>query len=1254
MANKKLVLLIVFIIFGFKISFAFDAETTHPKLTEEAVKFYNFYAKRKINPKELEWLKEGSKNEDFSPRWANHFYDPIHNIAINKKYFKGYIPKAGWNFIFGFVLPADPLKSIDWALNQEYQFIYYKLNRTFQKAIVSYFKNDYETAFKALGHVLHLLQDLGVPEHARGDPHIGRKIDPPSYFEDYAKNYLFSISLNIAEELYKEQITYKKFYDIYEIFNELAQFTANNWFSEDTINNDFPLPKIKYRVHLPGGYLYYGYNDLPLFFEDPSSNFKTTNHKIVTKTYNDSILYKVVPYSASLIDKYFEKIEEIEKNPLLLSSYIYEIEDKNWFVGLLNQPLKLLLVIKGRIITTLWGNGEKLSKINFPSLSTLINSLKHPIITPPGKYVFNIANIYNLINSNNKQNIQQTNENAKETETTYFEKIISKSYDNLQNNQPINNLNLSENIKTEEVVNLNTEIKPTNTTPTLETENNKEKEEDNKEKLEEQKIVRGGGGYSYKDKCDEYKNKSYPKLIISEIQIETKENKDDEFIEIYNPNNQEVDITCWELEKYSSLSNPTDTPSSQILLPQTKSSGVIKPYSFYLIASKNYTGTITPDYIYAESYYISKNNSLVLKKPNGGISDIVGFGDNKDKIYKFEKNTFLFETLENKSLQRINYQDTDDNAQNFWLHKPNPKNSNFQEKPREDFIALDKVDISNFKVNVTSTEENIYLNINFKEPSSSLSTQNYLYEMLISTSSGFQNNLDLKEFGIPTPTLIAKLNGEDRNEIIEINKCPFNAEFYFGLRLKDLLDEENLSKIWYATFTLPTYFCEEENTQTNAKILISEIFVREGTSSNEYIELYNPNDFEISLNKWNLIKVNREGKEEYLFSTSTRSKYKLKGKIKPYGYFLIANSNNNLEKEFNISSDAIYSKDKDFAKNNKIKLINPINEIVDIVEWRDFNDKLILIRKAGIESTKESMKNEEKNFGNSYDNEENLEEFIEFDENEPQNSTSLPEIPPDYLTAVNFKTDKQNIILEFRSPYRKLDNAFYEIRKENNEKIEIKLPEVKNFGKKEIIEFNGCYFDLENGKKIIFNLLVNNETKNQYDLEIKNLNCAIYNADGNENMSWGSPSPTMVTKIAQEIKIYKESYMKRVKIKLSKIEKMEDDYVWLKIYSSKDGKPETGDLIYSTKISEQLIPKNFNPDWTEFNFDKKIKLDPGTYFFVFEREKLDEKIIYFSSKAKYWPSKENKHWHFLPIEGGWKYYIHPFQNTYETLAIIIE
>ncbi len=1260
MDYKRATYLLIFLIFT-KIAFAFDAASTHPKLTEESVKFYNFYSERKINDQELEWLRQGSREEDFSPRWANHFYDPIHNIALNKKYFRGYIPEAGWSFIFGFALPKDPIKSIDWALNQEYQFFYYKLNRTWQKAIVSYLRKDYETAFKSLGHILHLLQDLGVPEHARGDPHIGIGLDPKSYFEDYAKEYLDKYQPEIAKELYSKGVKFKKYTNIYEIFNELAKFTANNWFSEDTINNDFPYPRVGYKIKNPDGYLYYSYLNIPLFWEVHKDKFNliTTEHKEILYQWFNKIKEPIILHSASLIELYFRTIEEIRNNPSLLSYYIYEEEDKGWFKSLWNQPLRLLSSMKGRLITTMWENLEHISSLDTPSVSTIVNRVKNPLITPPKNIVFNIANIYQILKENKPENKAQEEDN----ETAYFEEFTNKvTTENKieKTTTSINTKTANTNLQIAKYLETTTSISFITSTNNLATntdnENNEiEEKEDEKEEIEEKPVLRGGGGVIiYRDKCEDYKNKSYPNLIISEIQIESATNTKNEFIEIYNPNNQEIDITCWVLEKYSSISSPTDTPSTQILLPKTKSSGTIKPFSFYLIANKNYAGTITPDYIYAESYSIAKNNSLILRKPNGEISDIVGFGDNKEKIYKYEKEPFILNNLQSKSIQRLNYLDTNDNSKDFKLRNPNPKNSNFTEKPREDFVNLEDINIDNFVANVTTTDENVFLEVKFKEPLINIATTNYFYKIFISTSSNFENTINLDEFGINTSSLTILFDGKDRIENLEINKCPVKSQFYIGIQIIDKIDDENISKIFKSEFNLPEYLCEQEHKlKTNAKILISEIFIREGTSTNEYIELYNPNNFEVYLDGWNLIKINKEGKEEYIFSTSTKSKYKLRGKIKAYGYFLLANSNNNLEKEFSIKPDVIYSKDKDFAKNNKLKLINTDGELIDLLEWENFDEKLILVRKAGIDSTKESIKNEEKDFGNSYDNEENKNEFIEFDSNEPQNSYSKEEIPPDYLTNLKLTASKQNIKIEFNSPYQKLNNAIYEIRKENDEKININLPEVKEFGKKEAIEFNGCYYDLKNNQKLKFNLVVNNEIKNQYELEIKGLDCALFKADGNENINWGRKINTAVQKIAQQIKIDNLSYIKNVKLKLSKIDSLEGDNIWLKIYKGGD-KPEKGNLIFSTKIAESSIIKSFEPNWVDFNLENILKLEPDNYFFVFEREKMDDDKFYFSAKAKYWPDKNNKFWYYLPVEGGWAYYSHSFQDTYETLAIIIE
>jgi hypothetical protein len=109
MVNKIIKIFLLIIIFGFvNISFAFDAESTHPALTEEIAKYYNSFAERKINAHELELLKQGSTLEDSSPRWVNHYYDVINNGGLVMETFRG--NKALFE-LFLKTLPAPPYKN---------------------------------------------------------------------------------------------------------------------------------------------------------------------------------------------------------------------------------------------------------------------------------------------------------------------------------------------------------------------------------------------------------------------------------------------------------------------------------------------------------------------------------------------------------------------------------------------------------------------------------------------------------------------------------------------------------------------------------------------------------------------------------------------------------------------------------------------------------------------------------------------------------------------------------------------------------------------------------------------------------------------------------------------------------------------------------------------------------------------------------------------------------------------------------------
>jgi hypothetical protein len=119
---------------------------------------------------------------------------------------------------------------------------------------------------------------------------------------------------------------------------------------------------------------------------------------------------------------------------------------------------------------------------------------------------------------------------------------------------------------------------------------------------------------------------------------------------------------------------------------------------------------------------------------------------------------------------------------------------------------------------------------------------------------------------------LPKFDGSTTSLSFEITKCPTTSTiYYFALFLKDNLDEENKSNLATSSTTLPEDLCNpgestlvqniSTTTTSTGKILFSEIYIKEGTSTGEFIELYNPNEFDIDLTGWEIRKINRNGKE---------------------------------------------------------------------------------------------------------------------------------------------------------------------------------------------------------------------------------------------------------------------------------------------------------------------------------------------------------------------------------------------------------
>lgn len=230
---------------------AYDDRTTHPALTGEIVTLYNrIFPEDAVTDAQRALLVRGSTEEDQLPRSFNHLYDPVHDRGWSAQH-AGWVPAtlARVLALLAFV-PDAPLANVAWVDADAAQEAYarYGGNRTWSAGLRAAARGDEQGAYLALGSALHLLEDAGVPDHARDDTHVHAVDfitgDPGSPFEDYTARYAPG-SLRIADRLQVARSAVPRYPQPAAYLDDNARFSANSFFSRDTVQDaSFPLPVV--------------------------------------------------------------------------------------------------------------------------------------------------------------------------------------------------------------------------------------------------------------------------------------------------------------------------------------------------------------------------------------------------------------------------------------------------------------------------------------------------------------------------------------------------------------------------------------------------------------------------------------------------------------------------------------------------------------------------------------------------------------------------------------------------------------------------------------------------------------------------------------------------------------------------------------------------------------------------------------------------------------------------------------------------
>ncbi|HOZ53637.1 MAG TPA: lamin tail domain-containing protein [bacterium] len=177
-------------------------------------------------------------------------------------------------------------------------------------------------------------------------------------------------------------------------------------------------------------------------------------------------------------------------------------------------------------------------------------------------------------------------------------------------------------------------------------------------------------------------------ILINQVMLEQDSGAKYEFIEFYNPNDYQVDLSDFSLKKKTSSGNESN------LISAKNFQGIIKAKSYFLVSSPEFCQQIACDLEYSTSASLAKNNTILLYDPEKNISDKLGWGESQD-FYEApainpEKNQILKRTI-------INIK-SPNNSANFSIQKKYseirnskgniikinlPEDSNNKESPKE-------------------------------------------------------------------------------------------------------------------------------------------------------------------------------------------------------------------------------------------------------------------------------------------------------------------------------------------------------------------------------------------------------------------------------------------------------------------------------------------------------------------------------------------------------------------------------------------
>ncbi|XOB42167.1 MAG: lamin tail domain-containing protein [Candidatus Nealsonbacteria bacterium] len=371
----------------------------------------------------------------------------------------------------------------------------------------------------------------------------------------------------------------------------------------------------------------------------------------------------------------------------------------------------------------------------------------------------------------------------------------------------------------------------------IEEEQEESIQDEEQELAEEQElnenIVYYSGGVSYSPPSP-----VFLKILITEVQIASENNKKDDFVELYNPNSENIDLSNWYVQRKTKSGANFSTYASKNLF----SGKFIKTHDYFLIA--NASSSFSADVL--TTYPLTEDNTLVLKNPNREISDKVGWGQAQDFETNPIENPLAGESIGRKwSTTNGNYIDTDNNYQDFEIQEPSPSIQNKSKiEPEPEPELENQLPVASF----IFTPEKPFVD------------EEILFDASSSTDSDGQIVSFVWDFSNGSSTTT--------NQAIITYFFTTSSDFIVSLNVIDNLGATSSPATTTVNVIKETVEKEPSEEISPLSVVINEIawMGTVSSTSDEWIELYNNTEQDIDLTGWRIMK---DGEVFITISTTT-------------------------------------------------------------------------------------------------------------------------------------------------------------------------------------------------------------------------------------------------------------------------------------------------------------------------------------------------------------------------------------------------